>query len=188
MAPTLMAKVCPGCGEEFTTTLRHQTKYCSRRCGGKARRIPDREAHFWAGVDRGGGEESCWPWTRGCFDSGYGDFGGERAHRVAYTYAYGPISKGRHVLHGCDNPPCCNPRHLRAGTQVENARDCVERGRSTNWGRHNNYARGERHGRAKLTDAQVAELRATPGTLREVARKFGIGPTQVARLRKGEQR
>jgi hypothetical protein len=52
------------------------------------------------------------------------------AHRYAYQQRYGSIPPELHVMHGCDNPICCNPRHLGAGTRSENMQDCVKRGRA----------------------------------------------------------
>lgn len=58
---------------------------------------------------------------------------GERAaHRAAFTLANGPIPDGVKVLHSCDNPPCINTEHLRAGTSAENSREMVARGRARN--------------------------------------------------------
>lgn len=51
------------------------------------------------------------------------------AHRLAYTAYVGEIPKGMICLHTCDNPLCVNPAHLRLGTQSENNRDCVAKGR-----------------------------------------------------------
>lgn len=51
------------------------------------------------------------------------------AHRVAYTTAKGPIPKGMVVMHCCDNPPCCNPNHLRLGTHLENMSECRAKNR-----------------------------------------------------------
>lgn len=53
----------------------------------------------------------------------------KRAHRVAWTLAYGPIPRGLVVRHFvCNNPPCCEPSHLRVGTQKQNIADCIALG------------------------------------------------------------
>ncbi len=48
-------------------------------------------------------------------------------HRVAWEAAQGPIPGGMVVMHTCDNPPCCNPAHLKLGTPGDNVRDRIER-------------------------------------------------------------
>lgn len=73
---------------------------------------------------------ACWIWTGPTNNHGYGRFGGSRyAHRVSYQLAHGPIPPGMVVLHRCDNPPCVNPDHLSLGTQRDNVRDMVTKGR-----------------------------------------------------------
>jgi hypothetical protein len=104
-----------------------------------------------------GQPDSCWVWTGNTVSGGYGLFGlrGRQvlAHRFAYERAFGPIPDGQKVLHRCDNPPCCNPAHLFAGTQADNVRDMLAKGRQR-------CPVGERHPKAKLTTAQVLALRA----------------------------
>ena len=90
---------------------------------------------FWSKVDRSGGPDACWPWMAARNEHGYGVMRIEgrnvRAHRVSLTLAAGKSDPGPSVkvLHSCDNPPCCNPAHLRYGTQGDNIRDAIERGR-----------------------------------------------------------
>lgn len=88
---------------------------------------------FWSKVEKSDG---CWTWIAGCDPQGYGTFGldgkVQKAHRVSYQLAIGPIPAGAHVLHSCDNPPCVRPDHLRAGTRSDNMRDKVARGRDWN--------------------------------------------------------
>jgi hypothetical protein len=93
----------------------------------------ERIAGFWAKVDRSGGEDACWPWTLSKTRFGHGSaqlsqFKG--AHCIAWMLYYGfLIPKGKQVCHSCDNPPCCNPKHLWIGTAKDNARDRNTKGR-----------------------------------------------------------
>jgi hypothetical protein len=77
----------------------------------------------------------CWEWTRSRSKKGYGQIWIVdkffRVSRVAHEIYIGPIPEGLNVLHSCDNPPCFNPKHLFAGTQGDNVRDSVKKGR---WG------------------------------------------------------
>lgn len=84
---------------------------------------------LWSQVDRSGGPDACWLWQGHCDRGGYGRLAGARAHREAWVQTFGPIPDGLWVLHRCDNPPCCNPRHLFLGTPKDNTRDMMEKGR-----------------------------------------------------------
>ena len=76
---------------------------------------------------------ACWEWGRAKISTGYGSlvFNGKKrlAHRVAYESINGPIKNGLHILHECDNPACCNPNHLRLGTNQDNIADSMKKGR-----------------------------------------------------------
>lgn len=115
---------------------------------------------FWRHVQRGGPDD-CWPWDNpGKRGYGYIGTGGReghflRAHRVAWELANGPIPDGLYVLHDCDNPACCNPTHLHLGTQADNIREAIERGRMV----PPTTLRGSQSPNAKLTEADVREIR-----------------------------
>lgn len=74
-------------------------------------------------------ETSCWLWQRALFANGYGRFGHLRAHRAAWEFVNGEITDGLLVLHKCDVRNCINVSHLFLGTQVDNMRDMIKKGR-----------------------------------------------------------
>jgi hypothetical protein len=85
--------------------------------------------------------DRCWEWTGPRFTKGYGHsqltIDGTvyiGAHRIAYVLTNGPVPNGTMVCHTCDNPPCCNPDHLWAGTYTDNQLDAFAKGRRS---RHN---------------------------------------------------
>ncbi len=88
---------------------------------------------FWACVAVAEPDD-CWPWKGYRSKKGYGrvkaGFSLVHAHRLAYFHATGQMpSSDRMVCHRCDNPPCCNPKHLFLGTAATNNRDKMLKGR-----------------------------------------------------------
>ena len=94
------------------------------------------EIRFWRFVEKGPG---CWTWTGAKGQEGYGKFSvliprlhQIRAHRFSYELHFGPLPAGMQVCHHCDTPSCVRPDHLFVGTQLDNMRDMVAKGRSRN--------------------------------------------------------
>ena len=88
---------------------------------------------FWSRVDRKE-YSKCWPWQgprTGSQDYGIFCCAGSAiyAHRFAYMLNFGEIPKGQVIMHTCDMPHCVNPLHLKAGSQRDNIRDSVRKGR-----------------------------------------------------------
>jgi len=98
---------------------------------------------------------SNWEWTASTDTGGYGHMRvgkkPERAHRLSYRIHIGEIPKGMFVLHSCDNRICVNPDHLHLGTNADNMREKVERGRS-------HHPIGETNGRAVLSESDVISI------------------------------
>ena len=131
-------------------------------------------------------ESTCRWWAASTNGNGYGlfylDGKMQKAHRVAWILANGPIpdGEGHHgtcVLHRCDNRLCVNPDHLFLGTMADNMDDMAKKGRST---------KGERHPKAKLTEGQVLEIFHAEGLHREIAKNYGISRQQVGDIKLGK--
>jgi hypothetical protein len=125
-----------------------------------------------------GAEDECWLWAGPRNSSGYGllRVGGktEHAHRASYAYHATPIPAGMYVLHRCDRPLCCNPRHLFLGTPADNSADCRSKKR---------HAHGQSAGNVKLTERRVLkirELRAKGVLCDRIARMFGVTPATIS--------
>jgi len=91
------------------------------------------------------------------------------AHRVAWEAVNGMIPKGLGVCHCCDNPACINVEHLFLGDQSVNMLDCSHKGRL-------HTVRGEKNGKAKLTDDDVRAIRQLWDfgfSVAYIARRFG---------------
>lgn len=80
---------------------------------------------------------SCWLWAGATTSDGYGLSKGPApehhrvlAHRRSYGLFVEPIPPGLCVLHECDEPLCVKPDHLFTGTNADNTRDCIAKGRS----------------------------------------------------------
>lgn len=180
---------CPGCGVVFESDRRGR-KFHSKKCSAQHREyavepLPSRFARL---VDRRG-DDDCWNYTGATQGFGHGiitiwtgrrQSHSEKAHRVAWEIANGPIPAGLCVCHKCDNPPCCNPAHLFLGTSAENNQDRARKGRSVN-------AKGEQHGNAKITADIVRELRqrvAAGESFSSLGREFGIDYSNVSLIAK----
>lgn len=159
----------------------HVTARASSRKGMRRVRYASEAEAIERNTDRSVGPDACWLWTGPLDQKGYGQVRFRdrryRAHRLAYEVAHGPVPDGLGVLHSCDTPRCCNPAHLRAGTQADNGADASERGR---------VARGARISRSKLTEETVREIRRRPASTRAMAKKFGVSRRTIQHVLTGE--
>lgn len=139
-------------------------------------------SRFWRMVDTSD-PDGCWPWL-GDSDDGYGVFFYQgrmrRAAELALSFTTGEKRLPElDTCHACDNPPCCNPAHLRFGTRQSNVDEMCERGRALT---------GERSPLAKLTDATVLEMRlrrAAGARQKDLAAQYGISSAYVSDIVNG---
>lgn len=89
---------------------------------------------FWSKVAFTANPNKCWEWQAGKTKYGYGELMIKNkqvyAHRLSWELTYGEIPDGLFVCHKCDNPKCVNPNHLFLGTNLDNVRDMVSKGRN----------------------------------------------------------
>lgn len=112
-----------------------------------------------------------------------------RVHRVSLEIKLGKPLGLLHALHHCDNRVCANPDHLFAGTNNDNRNDAIAKGRVSFGVKGKQIWRGEKHGRAKLTEQSVREIRAmiAMGVMQKtIARTYGVSKTAIFNIQIGK--
>lgn len=121
-------------------------------------------------------ESGCLLWMGAMSKLGYGSVRikrkGYSTHRLSYYANHGEIPDGLQVLHSCDVRCCVNPNHLRVGTNFDNQRDRLKRGR---------------HHKTKLLPDDVMKIRKalTEQSCRQVSEAFNIPITAVYQINNG---
>lgn len=147
---------------------------------------PKKGVTFWhrvyAHVEQDG---ECLIFTGSRDDCGYGRINRDgklvRLHRAVWERENGPIPAGFVVMHTCDRPACIEPKHLRAGTQVENIADMDGK-------RRRRSLIGSEHSRAKLTETAIPIIRGmlTRGdTCVAIGKIFGVTDMMIRHIKKG---
>lgn len=157
------------------------------------------EQRFWQFVVK---HSECWEWTGATHPAGYGVIGrgkrgtgNARASHVSWKIHTGEdVPAGKMILHLCDNPPCCNPSHLRLGTHQDNMDDMRNKQRQNHPPR---YAIDNVNG--LLTDSEVDNLRLEAlkvpprryGRIefwQTLSKKYGIKPKYAQQLATNKSR
>lgn len=185
-------------------------RFCTRSCSATYQHAQtDHRQRFWSKVEKGDG---CWEWKTGRDRDGYGVFfwkvQGIGAHRASWMFTNGDIPPGLHVLHKCDNPPCVRPDHLFLGTNLDNQRDCMSKGRTARGDKNGarkyperlfrgpmpprdpaKIMRGEGHPNSKLNDDKVRLIRrllAEGRSNKEVARLLSVCDATISYIKRGK--
>lgn len=133
------------------------------------------------------GGDICLRWTGAINGVGYGRLswseGGKVTHRDAHRLVVEiregrPLACDEWVLHSCDNRWCINPAHLRLGTAKENQQESWAKGRAGSRSRP-----GVGNGRAKITEALVRAIRASPLPPKRIADSFGLHWATIYKIR-----
>ncbi len=135
---------------------------------------------FWARVKK---TPNCWLWTGAKNSKGYGDIMVDKKHIKAHRYSYilhkGNIPINKCVCHSCDTPLCVNPSHLWVGSNAENVRDRVIKGREAD-------RSGENNPNSKLSkkDVEVIVRLYNSGLykVKDIALQYLINRNHVTRL------
>lgn len=158
----------------------HEAAKNLRSCLPVSGEINEALGRFMEKAGRSESDDSCWEWTASLTHDGYGRFTylakQALAHRFSYWLFVGDISKEIKVCHTCDNPKCCNPKHLFLGTNADNLRDMAEKGRSTH---------GEKNPNRKLASSQIMEILNDDRKHGKIAEQYGVTRSQISGIKRG---
>ncbi len=144
--------------------------------------IGNDEKRFWSKVEK---TDTCWLWRGALQPNGYGYFklAGKnlKAHRYSYYLAHGEEPGAFFVCHTCDNPRCVNPEHLWLGTQLDNIKDMLAKGR-------NYIPLAEECNLSKLSKKDVVQIRDLLNekiTQKEIAKRFNVTQSAISAIKLG---
>lgn len=121
-----------------------------------------------------------WPYARN--NRGYGRTKDGLAHRRMLCLTVGdPPSPGTQAAHSCGkgHEGCCNPRHLRWATAIDNENDKREHGTDN---------RGTRNGQVKLTEKvvlAVVAMRQDGASYAEIQSRYSIQTQTLSSILNG---
>lgn len=140
-------------------------------------------------------DSGCWLWNgtkktcrRNTHKYGWVTFQGKQmsAHRASWILFNGEIERGFVVCHKCDVPECINPEHLFIGTQKDNVKDMIAKGRK--WIGIAIRKIDGKPNRAKLTESDVVEIHALRNlgmSQSKIAQKIGVSQGCISQLLRG---
>lgn len=185
-------KECEQCGSiirrgEYDVASRWASRrFCGTSCKNRASADHSPETlmvRFWAKVDKtpgNGPNGDCWHWKARVDGRGYGEIkvAGKykKAHRLS-LFGYHDLDNPLFACHRCDNPRCVRPDHLYPGEAIDNVSDMVGRGRH---GRS-----GVANGKRKLTSEQANEIRASPYSIRRLAKDYSVSRMTISGIKEG---
>jgi len=144
-----------------------------------------KEERFWSNVEVKD-SASCWEWKKRKDNNGYGrtnlfyydSYRKTGAHQIALILSGKHIPDGKLVRHLCNNPSCCNPKHLDIGTAKDNALDCVKSGRTMI---------GSKNPSSKLTEQDVKEIKEQLAIGKKLGailgKKYGVSKTIISDIK-----
>lgn len=165
---------------------------------------------FLSRVNRDVTPLDCWEWNGTVDRNGYGVFCARTkhtkrnhyfAHRVMWMLVFGDDPVGMSVCHSCDNPKCVNPFHLWEGTQRQNMKDMIAKGRDacllSGRNKPSGHKRpdvaerctGSKHHKAKMTEQDVLLARsefANGVLVAHLAKRYGVRHITMSRAISGE--
>lgn len=143
---------------------------------------PNEIARFWSKVKLPEqiGTDECWLWQASTNQDGYGRIWMQgrliQATHFVFILVNGDIPSGLEIMHICDNPRCCNPDHLIAGTHLENIRDMLRKNRWI-------AVKGEKNGQAVINEDQARMILKSDKPQVTIARELGVSVQIVYRVK-----
>lgn len=124
-------------------------------------------------IDMAGGDPTaCWLW-KGALNKKDGrpyfrlDGKSVPAYRIVYELVTGEKCGNLYILHQCDTPNCCNPRHIRLGTHQENMTEMEQR---------------DRHGLPKTVVRAIRALLDKGRTQEAIAELYGVSREAISAI------